>query len=128
MATKNEGEQDQIDALRSLTENDQNTPTGKRKRKDDDQKEKANELLEAEEQKSIGCKMRFSVAHDNAKHVPLLQLQKKNWTINSSIVGEIKSSNNVKTSKIFILGWMKMTMKWLTQNKLKTIFLQKCTT
>ena len=55
-----EGRRDQNDTLYSLTNLDQNTPTGKKKRKDDSQSEKTTE-------QSYGCKMRVLFGYDNGK-------------------------------------------------------------
>ena len=51
---------DQNDTLNILTNLDQNSPTGKKKRKDDFQSEKTTE-------QSYGCKMRVLFGYDNGK-------------------------------------------------------------
>ena len=55
-----EGGWDQNDTLQSLTNLDQNTPTGKKKRQNDTQSKKTTE-------QSYRCKMRVLFRHDNGK-------------------------------------------------------------
>ena len=72
-----EGERDQDDTLYNLTKIDQNTPIGKKKRKDGTQREKADKLVEAEPQQSVGCKMRFLVGYDKGKTFATITISKE---------------------------------------------------
>ena len=96
-----EDEPKQKDSRDSLTKSAQSTPSGKRKQRDNAQKDQAHKLTKSEKQKIDGHRMRFLVGKDNGKTNATITASKEEIDYQFQYPGKNKVIKEYKNSKDF---------------------------